>query len=308
MRGEGYARFMELRGRRIVEAAGVHWYSVNVRIYMNIPYHEPLNPAPGELERMLRGVNGLGARFPSLDRAGLPSGLYVRRQKHYDLSVISPKQRTRVRRALESCQVRPVEESELLTQGLQCNLDTMERQARYDPEFGKPRQWKRLVNAIRQSPTVTPIGAFIDGRLAAYVITYREDGWLHILHQMSRRDTLHKFPNHVLTFQVTRQAAEDPSLKAVCYGLVGLVAGNGLHEYKLSFDYEVLPQNSVFLLHPAVAGLMNSAPMVGLVSAMRKLRPRNQLLERIESVLMGARLAHLGRHAAPRLDSDSVKA
>jgi len=68
-------------------------------------------------------------------------------------------------------------------------------------------------DGMRNSPEIGAIGAFDGKRLCAYMITCREDGWLNILHQMSSHDDLKSFPNHALTFSVTRAAAEDPLWK-----------------------------------------------------------------------------------------------
>lgn len=293
MRDESFATFMEMRGRHISEAAGVLWYSTKAGIYMSIPLQETLNPLQVEVEQMLRKVRGLGVRFPSLGWAGLPSGAYVLRKKSYNLKSLVPKQRSCVQRGLESCQVRVVGDDQLFIEGLQCNLDTMERQGRFDSEFGDMRRWKRLVNAIRQCPNVGAIGAFVGDRLAAYLVTYREGRWFHILHQMSRRDALGSFPNHALTFQVTKDSAEDSEIDGVCYGLAGLTSGGGLHRYKLSFGYELVPHNSVFLLHPSLAVLTGSSLVLRLIRAQRRLQPGAQILGQIESVLEGARVSRL---------------
>ncbi|MGA8596876.1 MAG: hypothetical protein WB676_19365 [Bryobacteraceae bacterium] len=294
MFGERFAQFMELRGRRIVEAAGALWYSTQMRIYMKIPFHEPCNPSADDLRRVMQIARALGVRYPSLNQAGYPSGIYVCRQTRYDLSCVHPKQRAPVRRGLEACEIRPIEEAQLLVEGLQCNLDTMKRQNRFETEFGDRRQWKRLVKAVQQCPSITAIGAFISGKLAAYAITNREDGWFHILHQMSRKDFLNQHPNHALTYELTKQAAEDASVHTICYGLVGLSSGTGLDEYKRRFGYEVLPQNSVFWLRPGVDKFLSNSLTIDALASLRKLLPKNQQLQRIESVLVGARRTRIG--------------
>lgn len=300
MSGERFAQFMELRGRHIVEAAGALWYSTQMRIYMRIPFHEPCDPSAGDLRRVMRSARALGVRYPSLNQAGHPSGIYVCRHTRYDLSSVHPKQRAPVRRGLEACEIRPIEELQLLVEGFECNLDTMQRQNRFEAEFGDRRQWKRLVEAVKQCPSIQAIGAFIDGRLAAYAITYREDGWFHILHQMSRKNFLSQHPNHALTYELTRQAAEDASVQTICYGLVGLASGGGLDEYKRRFGYEVLPQNSVFLLHPGVDKFLSNSLTIDALRSLRKLLPENQQLRRIESVLVGARLARTCSSRCPQ--------
>jgi hypothetical protein len=289
---------MRLRGRRIVEACGALWYSVPGRCLMSLPYQVMLDPPAGELRRMLEHVGAAGARFPSLTWRGLESGLYVFQEKTYEIESLHIKHRPRVRRALQRFEVRPAEKAELLAQGLTLNCDTMARQGRNDPEFSDPARWERLVEAAFQSPEISFLAAFSGCRMAAYMITYREDGWLHILHQMSHREALPDFPNHLLTYCVTRQKVVDESLEAVCYGCVPLFAAEGLHEYKLRFRYKLVPHHSAIQLHPALDFLMNRAASRAAVKAMRHLLPRNQQLETVQTVLDGARLSgRIGAHA-----------
>jgi hypothetical protein len=287
--GSVLARFLELRGRRIVEACGALWYTTPGRFLMSLPYEAMLNPDPGELRRVIREIGVCGARFPSVNWTGLESGLYVRRGTGYDIKTLHVKHRPRVRRGLECFEVRLAEKAQLLKQGCALNLSTMARQGRYDPEFGEPRRWARLVEAAFACPEVSFPAAFCGKRLAAYMVTCREQKWLHILHQMSRQEDLPNFPNHVLTYAVTAQAAADTSLEAVCYGYVPLFAADGLHEYKLRFGYEMIPQRSAIQLHPTLNTLLNRPAVRAAVHFARRLRHENQQLETLETVLEGAR-------------------
>ena len=298
MRGAGYARFMELRGRRILEGAGSVWYSVSGRLLMPVAYHTPIAPDPAQVKAMLARSSHLGARFPSKTCGGLSKGLWVCRRKQYDISVIHQNSRRSVRRGLNDCEIRPVETRELLDQGLALNLDTMDRQGRYEAEFGDPKSWRRLVEAIPHCSTISALGAFVGGRMAAYAILSREDGWLHILHQFSHRDLLQHRPNDGLAFTVTRMGADDPAIEGVCYGLTGLVDTQGLNRFKIYHGYEIEELSDSFLLHPlAETVLANSAASWALKTA-RRIRPSDQTLERVQSVLEGARLTRLGLREA----------
>jgi hypothetical protein len=190
-----------------------------------------LDPDPGEIRRMIRETGVLGARFPSLKWSGLESGLYVLQKRNYGIESLHAKQRPRVRHALQHFEVRLAEKAELLDQGWTLNLSTMVRQGRFDPEFGDRRRWEKLVEAAFACPEIVFPAAFSDRRMAAYMATCREHQWLHILHQMSRQEDLPNFPNHLLTYVVTRQAITDVSLEAVCYGYAPLFAADGLHEF-----------------------------------------------------------------------------
>ena len=292
--GSVLARFMELRGRHIVKACSALWYTLPGRFLMSLPYQSMLNPDPLELRRMIRETGAFGARFPSLSWSGLESGLYVHRQCNYDIGSLHAKHRPRVRHALQCFEVRTAERTELLAQGRALNLSTMARQGRYDPEFGDPRQWERLVEAAFGCPEVTCPAVFAGPRMAAYMVTCREGRWLHILHQMSRQEDLSDFPNHLLTYAVTRQAAADPSIEAVCYGYVPLFAADGLHEYKLRFGYEMVPHRSAIQLHPALNFVLNRSAVRASIRGLRRLGRESQQLETLETVLEGARSSRPG--------------
>jgi len=292
--GSVLARFLELRGRRIIRACGVLWYTVPGPFLMSLPYQAMLSPEPKELRKMIREAGVFGVRFPSVSWSGLESGLYVLRRRPYDIASLHAKHRPRVRHALQHFEVRPAEKAELMDQGRALNLTTMARQGRYDPEFGEPRRWGRLLEAAFACPGVSFPAVFSGSRLAAYMVTCREQRWLHILHQMSRQEDLPNFPNHLLTYTITEQAASDDSLEAVCYGYVPLFAADGLHEYKLRFGYELVPHRSAIQLHPVLEAVVGHPVARAAVRVARRLRRDDQRLETIETVLEGARSSGRG--------------
>jgi hypothetical protein len=258
---------------------------------MSLPYQAMLNPDPVALRRMIRETGALGARFPSAIWNGAQSGLYVMRAPDYDIDAVDATLRAQVCHGLQHFYVRPATKDQLLSQGLSLNLSTMARQGRYDPEFGDRRRWETLVEAAFACSEISFPAAFCGSRLAAYMITCREHRWLHIIRQMSRQDDLANFPNHVLTYTVTRQAACDEGLDAVSYGYLPLCATGGLHEYKLGFGYEMVPHRSAIQFHPALDKILNSCVARAAVRAARNLCQQYRQLETIETVLEGAHLS-----------------
>jgi hypothetical protein len=294
LQGAGIAHFLELRGRKVVEGCGALWHSVEGRLLVSLPHQLLLDLDSEELRRMIWKAGITGVRYPSRTAAGLPGGMYVNSDKQFDFSHLHRNFRAKVRRGLELCEVRLLERGELLSQGLQLNLETMHRHERFDPEFGSEHRWKRLVDAIYQCSVIGAMGSFVAGHLAAYAITCREDGWLHILHKMSRTADLECCPNHVLDFTITREIATDPSLKAISMGYVPLVAKEGLHDYKIRLGYSVVPHNSVVRFHPVLGPALTSRAMELLVGLARQRFPQDQRLERLSAVLGAARLSRTG--------------
>ena len=289
--GSGLGQFMQLRGRRVVEACGVLWHSVEHGMYMSLPHQLRFDPDRAELERFLWRSNITGVKYPSVTSLGLASGLYLCTDKQYSIASPHKSFRQKIRRAMDRCEVHAVEESQLLAEGLQLNLDTMGRQGRTDPEFAGEESWKRFVLAIKHCPAIRAVGSFVQGRLAAYAITCREDGWFHILHRMSRLADLQYHPNHLLDFTLAQEIAKDPALQAVSMGYSSLVSTDGLHEYKRQLGYTFSPHNSVMVLHPLARPILTSWPVQRALAAARKFRPQDQHLERISAVIRGAELA-----------------
>ena len=271
--GAQFARHMELRGHRIIEAAGVLWQSVDGHMFISVPPQLQVDLDRTAVDRFLRSSRALGVRFPSASRPGLPSGLYVYRGRDYGMQTMHRNFRQKVRHGLERCEIRRAEHDELVDQGLALNLETMRRQQRFDPEFGDRRRWEQLVDAIFAVPAMAAMCAFIDGRLAAYVITCREDGWLHLVHKMSRLSDLESSPNHVLDFCITRDASADPAIDAITMGWESLVPMEGLHEYKTRLGYQFEPCSCVIQLHPAVSPWLASRPVIGAANKLHHWRP-----------------------------------
>lgn len=292
--GQGLAQFMEHRGRRIAEAGGVLWHEQESRMYMSLPYTLTPEVPHARIGEMLRRVNGAGVRYPSRTEPGLPGGIYVCRKREYGFREVQSRLRSMVRKGLQRCEVRPVEEDVLMREGIQLNRDTMERQGRFDAEFGDPARWANLCRAVGKSPKVRVMGAFVDGLLSAYSVVYEEDNWTHILHQNSRLDLLEHYPNHALAFTLTSEAMAKPGMEGVSYGLKSLVNTSGLHDFKLRIGFECEMQNSVCYLHPALAPMLTSGLAVWSLKQLRGWRETDQTLQRVESVIRAARALRKG--------------
>jgi len=287
--GSALARFLELRGHCIVKGCGALWYAGPGRFLVSLPYQALLNPNPMELRRMLRETRSIGARFPSASWTGVESGLYVMRTRDYALDSLHEEHRRRVRHGLECFHVRPATKTQLLNHGRLLNLECMARRGRYNPEFGDRRRWETLIEAAFTCSDIAFPAIFNGPRLAAYMITCREQRWLHILHQMSREEDLPNFADYVLTYTATQQAAGDPTLDAISYGSVPLCGAGRRHDHKLGFGYEMVPHKSAIHLHPVLDRVLNWRVARAAVRAARTLCQEHKRLQTIETVLEGAR-------------------
>ena len=296
MTGEAWARFMELRGWKVIEGAGSLWQQFHRGCYISFPLHISIDPAPGELDSLLRSNRALCLRYSSARPRGLAGGLYVVREKKFGFANVHSKVRGKLRRGLERCEVKAVDADLLAREGLRINRETMDRQNRFEPEFGDPKRWKRFVEAIRLSSNVSVLGAFVDGRLHSYGVLHREDSWIYLLYQMSLTSALQHAANTALHYEVCRLIAAD-GIEAICSGPLPL-ANSRLHNFKTQMGMTVLPQTFAFRFHPALAPVASAGGIQTVVGGLRRIWPRNPRLEVMSNVLRGSRFSNYpARHA-----------
>ena len=287
--GSGLARFLDLRGYRVFEACGVLWAHYRGPFYCSLPYQLEIDLGRGEIAELMRRFRIPALRFPSSRPGGLASGIYMCRTADYALNKLSRQYRAHVRRALDQCEIRPVDPAELIEEGHRLNLETMERQRRYDPEFGDPVRWKRFVGAIRESPGVTVTGAYLSGRLSVFGVNCQEDGWLHLLYKMSRTQDRANPVSHALDYSLIQAASADPTVQFVSNAYLSVLENPGLDQYKRRMGFTVAPLTMAVYLHPVVAPLLTSEVTVSVARAVRDMRPNTPSLELAAKVFESAR-------------------
>lgn len=299
--GAALAAFWGALGRRVVEMVGMLWVQYRTPFYMSVPYHVRIDIDPAALAIAMRACRVVGARHPTATAPGWPCGLFECQTRDYSLERVEVRHRKQVQKGLERCEIREVDPDLLLVEGLELNQETLARQGRLDPEFGEVVGWQRVVTAIRRTPAVNVTGAFLDGRLSAYAILCRDGGWLHLLYKMTRTDDMIHRTNPALDFAILAAASRDPSLVGVTNSWLSLTRGSeGLHRYKQLMGYRVVHHALAVHLHPALAPVLTTRPVVRAAAALARLRPRTRTLELAAHVLAGARATRQrGRERLP---------
>ncbi|MBY0507105.1 MAG: hypothetical protein K2X03_24540 [Bryobacteraceae bacterium] len=261
--GQTLANFAQLRGLPVYRAAGAWWtpFSHESRFLMTVPEQITVDQDHEEIGRLLWSQKMVAARYPTRTGEGMESGYYLWKKQAFGLESLDRKLRNSVRRGLEQCQLRELSSSDLFTLGIDLNRETMERQGRYNPEFGEAAPWRRFVEAVERTPGMSITGAFVENTLAGYSIECRADGWWYALYQNSRVGLLKSFPNHALDYYSLERAAGDPEVQGILNSPFPLAPNPGLHDYKTRFGYEVEPYRLVVQMHPLANPLVTSSPV-----------------------------------------------
>jgi hypothetical protein len=152
---------------------------------------------------------------------------------------------------MEHCTVEQVDFGYLAEHGHTLNEETFQRQRR-DPQTITEQQWHRYCEAASQIPDFEAWGAFVNGHLAAFMVTALVEDCLSILHQSSSTDYLRYYPNNALIFTVTKLKLSCPEVGYVSYGLKSLDDTAGLDHFKLRMGFELKPFKDCVVFNPVL--------------------------------------------------------
>ncbi len=286
MNVENYRRFLEAIGHRVIASPSGYWFDISRSFYESIPPFRLIAPDRAEIKALFRQQRMIGLKYCGPpDHVGKRSWIYICREKDYDLKIIHPKMRNKVRQGLRNCTIRPLTFEYLHDHGMPLNRDTLERQGRDDPTFSQPAHWGRLCQTGQQIEGAGAWGAFVGDQLAAYMITFVTDGYSNILYQMSRTDLLASRANNALAFVATREMLASPGIQGVSYGQASIRELPGLEEYKVRLGYKKWPMRYVVVLHPLLRPILLSRAGDALLDGLNRIFPNHDVLKRINGIL-----------------------
>jgi hypothetical protein len=251
-----FAEFFLRQGQKVIETKTCFWYSHRPLLYMSLPYYRAASPSASELARVLLGGPAVALRFPTnLDTGNRKVGIFLCSDRSYGFSSLQQRMRTYTRRGLENCTVEAVEFGYLAQHGHQLNLESFERQDR-DATTMKEPQWHRYCEVAAAIPGFEAWGAWVGRRLAAFLVAALVEGCSYIHHQSSATEYLRFFPNHALTFSMTRLVLARPEVKSVCYGADSLLTP-GIDTYKSRMGFERLLFGERIALNPLLQPMLS---------------------------------------------------
>jgi len=300
MNVENFRLFLELQGRKVIESESGYWHDTGRSIYLSFPYHATIEPSKEEIEELFRKHRPLGLKYSTDKNVGRPAALYVVRDKSYGPKDLHSMAKRGLKKGLRLCRVERIDFDYLREHGMPLNLDTLKRQGRDDPLFSRPDRWARFCEAGKRVEGASAWGAFVDGQLAAYQITFIIDDYCHVLHRMSRTKFLRCHPNEALDYTVIREMISSPGINCVACGLQSILDLPGLDGYKLRMGYQKRRMNFVVVLHPLLEPLLLSRLGEGLLGVAGRLAPDNDALKR---VIATVDIARWSRRTARSRDS-----
>jgi len=252
MTAEEFLGFWHRQGCRTVMGAGTFWYEVHRMVFISLPYERAIRPTNLDLLKLFSRTPALVLRYPvevSDVNGNGTGGVLVCERKGYDLDALQPKARNQTRKGLRECTIERVEFNALADMGYRLNEETWERQGRTSTDLPRIR-WQKYCQAAARTRDMEAWGAFVQGRLAAFVVCALVERSYNILHQSSSTELLSHYPNNALAFTVTKRALEQTGVDRVGYGLKSVENTGGLEHFKLAMGYSLRPLDERIVLHP----------------------------------------------------------
>lgn len=285
-----YVRILRNIGIEAVLGSGeTCWVPSEPGAVTRVPTFCLAEPAPGEVDDVLRATRCAIATYLRQPGGGLPANawLYLCSNVDYSLSKLAAPVRRNVRRGLRELTVGPLTGDELLQHGVRAFCDTRRRIGLAD---GTPARFRRYFRPRILHERELYLGAWRDGRLAAFMTVLHMDDWIE-LGSFSMDAMLPHRPNDALMYTVLSEYLAGGRCTVVSYGLSSIQtssAASGLHRFKRKFGFTPVPVHRAFVLHPAVRPLANRATLSlahwTLLAALR-FWPRDARLKKAEGAL-----------------------
>jgi hypothetical protein len=284
MQAEQFAQFFAQQGYRTAKTASSLWYQIHPLCWQSIPYHKVAKPSAAEINRLFFKDCSLLIRFSSEGRQdSVPGHIWVCDSRDYDFASLETKTRNQVRQGLKRNEIKPVDFAFLAQEGWELILDTASRQGR-NADFANQPEWERYCAAAGGIRDFEAWGAFLQGRLVAFLVGAQVEGYCYILHQASMTADLKSYPNNALIYQVTKFKMSDSEIQVVSYGLDSIEDTPGLKKFKQRMGFYRRPFNQKILINPLGKWLKSKTAKTVVIHLLKNY-PQSNHLRKLSALL-----------------------
>lgn len=256
-------------GHRVIHRDGVLWIDIGAFCLMTLPSVVPVSTSLSGIGDLLRESHRLAAVFRADRPCGFESHAYYVRDKNYGPASLQRQYRQNLNRGLETCRTRAMSWDELRDQGIKVNADMMRRRGVRPGVFSDPAAWGRICRIASEIPQLNVLGCFCRGELAAYVISWTDQGVCEGIMAHWSDQFPDARPAHVIYYEFTREMISRSEVTAVTVGRGALPLKPTLDRFKRHAGYQVETIPLGVVLHPRWAKLIQSRLSLGVLDCLR---------------------------------------
>ncbi len=201
---------------------------------------------------MIKGP-AFALRYPMTpDKSGPRGGMYVCSNRNYDIQALTSQNvRSRTRRGLARCRIEQIDFSYLAQHGHALTAETTLRQMGKMPSTTEA-EWHLFCENASRSSDFEAWGAFVEDRLATFIVGMLVEDCYYIHLQKSASHLLKYYPNNALLFTVMKTKLACPEVGYISHGPKALAVGKGLDYFKTSMGFEMQPYTDHVVFNPLV--------------------------------------------------------
>jgi hypothetical protein len=288
MEASTLAEFFATIGNRVIQTESCYWYNSEPFLYKSLPVHRYVNPSAAEIAKVLMMGPALAMRYPKPSESDGPHGaMYICSDRDYDFASLSQNVRSRTRRGLARCRIEKIDFDFLASHGHALTTETTLRQMGTAPSSSE-KEWHQFCANARRSPDFEAWGAFVEDRLATFIVAMLVEDCYYIHLQKSASDLLKYYPNNALLFSVMKTTLARPEVRTINHGPKALAVGKGLEYYKTSMGFELQPFSEQVVFNPLIKPLVMWKGDV-VVNRLRRRYPDSLFWQRASRALRVAR-------------------
>jgi hypothetical protein len=253
MQASELAQFFSAIGNRVIQTESCYWYDSEPFLFKSLPVHRLVDPSSAEIAQVMIKGPAFALRYPKTpDHAGPRGGMYVCSNRNYDIQALTSQNvRSRTRRGLARCRIEQIEFSYLAEYGHALTTETTLRQMGRMPNSTEA-EWQLFCQNARRSTDFEAWGAFVENRLATFIVGMLVEDCYYIHLQKSASDLLKYYPNNALLFTVMKTKLACPEVASISHGPKALAVGKGLDYFKTSMGFEMQPYTDHVVFNPLV--------------------------------------------------------
>ena len=253
MQASELAHFFSAIGNRVIQTESCYWYDAEPFLFKSLPVHRFVDPSSAEIAHVMIKGPAFALRYPKTpDNAGPRGGMYVCSNRDYDIQTLTSQNvRSKTRRGLARCRIEQIEFSYLAEHGLALTAETTLRQGGTMPSNSES-EWHLFCDNAKRSKDFEAWGAFVENRLATFIVGMLVEDCYYIHLQKSASDLLKYYPNNALLFTVMKTKLACPEVAHISHGPKALAVGKGLDYFKTSMGFEMQPYTDHVVFNPLV--------------------------------------------------------
>ena len=255
MTGDEFAVLHRDLGLKVINTGACNWIINENKTALSCPPEMVVFPTDEEITLVFRqGVRAISFRT---ETEGKNFFEYLYEGATYNLEQFDRKVRNRVKKGLSSCQVMTPDLTDLMTQGLRINQQTIERQARDEQYLTNPELWERFITTLYDADDVHVRGAYVDGVLAAYAVFMKVNDQYYVYYPYMDREYAAHCPMNAIYFAFINDRIESEGSIRISAGLSSYIEKKELDRFKTNMLFEMVPCSRVLVISPRIAPLIN---------------------------------------------------